>query len=112
MTEVTRVLEDYKRSRLTLDEACDALCGAYTAQLGHTTLDLQRERRTGFGEVVYGAGKTPQQLCDIFVALVERRQSVLATRVCAEAALVVHSVLPDAVYDAVALTLVHHSHPP
>jgi NCAIR mutase (PurE)-related protein len=112
MNDVAQILDDYKRSRLTREEACEALSHAYTAQLGHTTLDLQRERRVGFGEVVYGAGKTPQQLSDIFAALVERRQSVLATRVSTEGARAVRDSLPDAAYDAIALTLVHHSHPP
>ncbi len=112
MNDVAQVLEDYKRSRLTREEACEALSHAYTAQLGHTTLDLQRERRVGFGEVIYGAGKTPQQLSDIFGALVERRQSVLATRVSAEGARAVRDLFPDAAYDAIALTLVHHSRSP
>ncbi|MFM0045547.1 MULTISPECIES: nickel pincer cofactor biosynthesis protein LarB [Paraburkholderia] len=112
MSEVAKVLDDYKRSQLSLEDACEALSRAYTVQLGHTTLDLQRERRVGFGEVVYGEGKTSRQLCDIFAALIERRQSVLATRVSAEAALAVCSCLPGTVHDAVARTLVHHNAPP
>ena len=44
-------------------------------------LDFSRRERTGFGETVFGAGKTPEQLAGIFMAFAEKGQPVLATRV-------------------------------
>lgn len=44
-------------------------------------LDFARRARTGFGETVFGPGKTPEQLAEIFAAFAERRLPVLATRV-------------------------------
>lgn len=44
-------------------------------------LDFTRRERTGFGETVFGAGKTPEQLAGIFAAFAEKGQPVLATRV-------------------------------
>ena len=44
-------------------------------------LDFSRKERTGFGETVFGAGKTPEQLAGIFAKFSERRMPVLATRV-------------------------------
>lgn len=44
-------------------------------------LDFSRRERTGFGETVFGAGKTPEQLAGIFTAFAEKGQPVLATRV-------------------------------
>ena len=41
-------------------------------------LDFSRKERTGFGETVFGAGKTPEQLAGIFGAFAEKRQGVLA----------------------------------
>ena len=49
-------------------------------------LDFSRKERTGFGETVFGAGKTPEQLADIFSAFAEKRLPVLATRVTKEQA--------------------------
>ena len=49
-------------------------------------LDFARQDRTGFGETVFGQGKTPEQLAQIFKAFAQRRLPVLATRVTAEQA--------------------------
>lgn len=49
-------------------------------------LDLDRARRCGFPEVVYGEGKTVPTLTDIFKHLLKDRISVLATRVSVEKA--------------------------
>ena len=49
-------------------------------------LDFSRKARTGFGETVFGAGKTPEQLSDIFSAFAEKHLPVLATRVTKEQA--------------------------
>jgi NCAIR mutase (PurE)-related protein len=43
-------------------------------------LDFNREERCGFPEVVYGAGKTPQQVASIMSALAAKHQRVLCTR--------------------------------
>lgn len=47
-------------------------------------LDFSRMERTGFGETVFGAGKTPEQLAGIFAKFAEKRMPVLATRVTEE----------------------------
>ena len=53
-----------------------------TADLGHTRVDLDRAARTGDPEVVYGAGKTPEQVASILTTLHARHpeRAVLATR--------------------------------
>jgi pyridinium-3,5-biscarboxylic acid mononucleotide synthase len=72
--------------------------------LGHSRLDTDREARTGDPEVVYGAGKTPQQLVDILRTLHERHRdrAVLATRVTDEGIAALVDALPDLVVDPVA----------
>ena len=69
-------------------------------------LDFGRERRTGFGETVYGAGKTPEQLSKIFAAFRAKRLPALATRVSAEQAAAVAERISDVSYDAPSRTLV------
>ena len=36
-----------------------------SAEMGFATVDLDRERRTGFPEVVMGEGKTPEHIAEI-----------------------------------------------
>lgn len=75
------------------------------ADLGFAQLDLDRERRTGFPEVVFGEGKTAEQLCAIFLKLAGHADRVLATRITPDKAELVQAELPSAVYNAAARTL-------
>lgn len=58
-----------------------------TADLGFARIDLDRAARTGDPEVVYAAGKTPEQVAAILTTLHERHpeRAVLATRLSPEA---------------------------
>lgn len=76
--------------------------------LGYAQVDHGRRERQGVGEVIYGAGKSAEQVAGIVTALREGGQElVLATRLDAEKALEVASLLPPALaaectYDEVA----------
>jgi len=74
--------------------------------LGYARLDTDRERRTGDPEVVYGAGKTPEQVVDTLRALSERHadRAVLATRLDRQALAAVQDQLLGCVVDTVART--------
>lgn len=52
-----------------------------SAQTLYARLDLARQARQGFAEVVYGEGKTPEQIREIAQALLAADQPVLVTRV-------------------------------
>jgi NCAIR mutase (PurE)-related protein len=75
-----------------------------TDDLGYARLDVDRARRTGDPEVVYGAGKTPQQVVGILGRLHDRHsdRAVLATRLSPDAQDAVRHGLPDAVVDEIA----------
>ena len=70
------------------------------ASLGFANVDLQRLERQGVPEVVYGAGKTAEQIAGILSSLLDAGQSpVLVTRLDAEkAAAVAAAVGPDFTY--------------
>lgn len=72
--------------------------------LGFARLDTDRARRTGDPEVVYGRGKTPEQVATALATLHERHpeRAVLATRCTAEALTAVRAALPHADVDEVA----------
>jgi NCAIR mutase (PurE)-related protein len=65
---------------------------------GFADLDFAREERCGFPEVVYGAGKTPEQVASIMAALAARHKVVLCTRASAEQASATYAALPKACY--------------
>lgn len=75
-----------------------------TTDLGFARVDVDRAHRTGDPEVVYGAGKTPDQVIAILRALHEKHpeRAVLATRVEADALDIVARALPEASVDLVA----------
>lgn len=93
------LLSAVREERLSPEEAVQRL-GAWPVQdLGHTRLDRQRAARCGHPEVVYGAGKSPEQLVEISRALIADSAQLLVTRVTDEGA--------AAVLDAVA-GVTHH----
>lgn len=76
-----------------------------TAQTDAATVDLDRERRCGFPEVIFGIGKTPEAIVSIARRLLDHGQHVLATRIDAEKADAICQQLPEATYNSVARTL-------
>jgi NCAIR mutase (PurE)-related protein len=76
-----------------------------TADLGDACVDLDRRRRCGFPEVVFGEGKTVDQLRRILAVLVADGGEALATRVSSEKAVALAEHFPKNRYNAVARTL-------
>ena len=70
----------------------------------YARLDTGRAARTGDPEVVYGAGKAPDQVVAILRALHDKHpeRAVLATRLSHEALDVIADALPDAAVDLAA----------
>jgi len=67
-------------------------------------VDLDRRRRCGFPEVVFGPGKTVEQLREIVALLIKNGQPVLATRVDASQAAGLLQTFAEGRYNAVART--------
>jgi hypothetical protein len=82
-----------------------AIVGPNVAQLDGATLDLDRQRRCGFPEVVFGQGKSAAMLVRIFTRLLDDGAEVFATRVDAEKAVEVTRAIPQARYNEVARTM-------
>ncbi|NUP52485.1 MAG: nickel pincer cofactor biosynthesis protein LarB [Catenulispora sp.] len=71
-----------------------------TLDLGFARLDLDRERRQGLPEIVYGPGKTAEQIAAITTALLTHNTGpVLATRVTADTAGTVLEAVAGGSYD-------------
>jgi len=77
-----------------------------TGDLGFATVDVDRERRQGLPEVVYGPGKTPEQITQIVRVLLETATGpVLVTRIEPDAAAAVREHVPGGEYHDVARIL-------
>jgi len=72
--------------------------GATFEDLGFARVDHQRVLRQGFPEVIFGLGKTPEQVAGIAAAIVARGHSLLVTRTDAAAFAAVRQAVPDAVF--------------
>jgi NCAIR mutase (PurE)-related protein len=76
-----------------------------TAQWPDGTIDLDRQRRCGFPEVIYAAGKTNDGLCTAIGHLRDAKSPVLATRVSDAQASIVMARFPDLQHNPTARTL-------
>ena len=82
--EATRLLDDFRAGKIPREKVMRAFQAAPAADLGFAQVDTHRALRKGFPEVIFGAGKTPEQIVKIAAKLVEHGQPVLATRVNAD----------------------------
>ena len=94
--ELRALLRDVKKGTVSADQAVRAIAAAPVEKLHDATLDHQRALRTGFPEVVFGQGKTPDQVVRILTRIAQKHVPVLATRLDAEARAAVRAAFPDA----------------
>jgi NCAIR mutase (PurE)-related protein len=103
--DVERLTADLVAGRVSQPDFVAALAAmSPTAELGDVTLDLDRRRRCGFPEVVFGQSKPVETLARIFRCLLEEQQPVLATRIEADKATELAQQFPAGRYNAVART--------
>lgn len=88
-TEVKEILQAVQAGSLSVDDALLRLKTEPFADIGFAKVDLHRSIRQGQPEVIYGAGKTPEQIVAIMRTMLESGQSrILVTRIdrgCADA---------------------------
>jgi len=102
--DIRRLAESLCRGELALDEFVARLATPPTLDLGEAQLDLDRRRRCGFPEVVFGEGKTAESLVKIVDALAADGSGVLATRIADTQATVLKEAFPEAQYNALGRT--------
>jgi NCAIR mutase (PurE)-related protein len=85
--EIRELLEGVRNGRVSVDEALLRLKMEPFADIGSAKVDLHRALRQGAAEVVYGAGKTPEQIMGILDVMRQNGQvRVLITRLPPDAA--------------------------
>ncbi len=99
------LLAAVERGSLTPQAAAQRLASLPFEDLGHARVDHHRSLRVGLPEVVFAAGKTPQQALAIFSSLAADGVDVLATRVDPATAEAITAHHPAAIYHSVARTV-------
>lgn len=83
-TEAKKLLEDFRLGKASRAEVLRRFQTAPVVDLGFAQVDTHRALRRNFPEVIFGAGKTPEQVAEIAAALREKDQNILATRITAK----------------------------
>src|SRR5512146_2457087 len=104
---VRQLLTDVRDERLSPEEAANRLRTLPFEDIGFAKLDHHRRLRLGLPEVIYAAGKTPDETAEIFVRMVAHGGNVLATRGTPEHAAAVRERVPSAEYHPRARTIFH-----
>ena len=96
--DIKKLLEAVATGGVSIPRALEQLKNLPYEDIGFAKLDHHRALRRGFGEVIFGAGKTAEQLVETFSRFAAQSSNVLATRVDELQALAVQKALPEACY--------------
>lgn len=99
------MLEKVKSGELSVDEAERRIGLETYADMGYAKLDTAREKRTGFPEVVYCAGKPDEYIVSIYEKLLEADGRAFGTRATKEQFELVKQSIPDVEYDPISRIL-------
>src|SRR5512133_2019531 len=95
--EVEKLLTEVKNGETSVEKALETLRNFPYTDLGFARIDHHRELRTGYPEIIYCAGKTIDQVSDIFRIMSSRESNVIGTRATAEMYESVKKILPGSV---------------
>lgn len=100
--ELEKLLSEVKEGKLSVKDAFETLRNFPYTDLGFARIDHHREVRTGYPEIVYCAGKTTEQVAEIFRVMAQKENNVIGTRATSEMYEAVKAISGDAVYYKVA----------
>ena len=103
---ILKLFQQVRRGKLSPDEAVTRLRHLPFEDLGFAKLDHHRSLRAGMPEVIFGQGKTPSQMAQIFARLALHGGNILATRASKEQFAAVKKKVRKAEYRELARTIV------
>src|SRR5258706_2256982 len=101
-SEAIALLEQFRAGKISRDKVLRAFQTAPLADLGFAQVDTHRALRKGFPEVIFGAGKSPEQVFKIAVRLLKGEQRILITRITPAHARLLRRKFKAAVYHELA----------
>ena len=78
--EIEAILAAHRAGEISISQATESIKNLSYEDIGYARVDHARAVRQGFPEVIFGAGKTREQIVGIFEKLIERAPNVLITR--------------------------------
>lgn len=102
LNEIRDLLECIKNGSINIDDGIKQLQDLPFKDLGYAKVDNHRELRVGYPEVIYCAGKTPEQISGIVQFMLEKGNNILGTRASEEAYNAVKEICPKAEYNKIA----------
>ena len=103
--QIRQLLEQVASGNLEPDKALEQLRDLPFENLGFAHIDHHRALRTGFPEVIFGQGKTREQILSIAERIIEHGSQMLATRLAEDAAQALVERFPQAEHDVLARTV-------
>ncbi|MCX7858111.1 MAG: nickel pincer cofactor biosynthesis protein LarB [Deltaproteobacteria bacterium] len=97
-TTILAILEAVRNGAISVDEALKKLRDLPYEDLFHTKVDHHRSLRKNMPEVIYGEGKTKEQLKDIISAMRQKGLNVLATRIYSDVGKALTEHFPEGKY--------------
>ena len=86
-TDIKQLLENVASGSVSVDNALLTLKEKPFEDIGYAKVDMHRKLRQGVAEVIYGAGKTPEQIAGIAETMLSHgEETILITRLSADAA--------------------------
>lgn len=104
-------LNRLQRGECTVDEVMDRLRHLPFEDISHASIDHHRALRQGFPEVVYGEGKSSEQIESIVSALLAQGSAILVTRLDCHKAARLQQTFPDGRYHEMARCLTIEQQP-
>ena len=99
VTYLSDILKKVSEKSMDVDTALESLKHLPYEDIGYANIDQHRNLRTGEAEVIFGQGKTPEQIAGIVSHMMHDNARILVTRASAEAYEAVKAVAPEAVYE-------------
>ncbi len=99
INSLKRLLENFSAGNASIDETAEKLVNISYEDINYAHIDHNRSLRKGFPEVIFGEGKTSEQIIGIMEKMILQENVVLATRVDSKKAERTLLKFPDASYD-------------
>ncbi len=110
--QLESLLENVAAGTVTPQEGLEQLRTLPYEDIGFARIDHHRGLRQGVPEVIFGEGKTVDQIREIGARILDHQSNLLATRISPEAAAALQALSPQAEYHAMARIVEVKQHPP
>lgn len=101
------LLNEVASGKMTVNDAANHLTHMSIEDIDYAHIDHHRSLRKGFPEVIFGEGKTTDQISGIMEKISFQENVILVTRIDSEKASKITSLFPDTVYHSDARMLIY-----